>query len=339
MKRAFFIIPFVALFLFALGIARELSDRDDEIEHFQLAPEDVLHLDFREPFGTSVLTGTLTGSNGETLEDGVLYIGANDTPFWNRSDAAGHFELKQLPAGPWRALVVARGYQPQTFEVADDGTARTLVLQTPIETIPDLPQRATGDLTGKLIDPNVTDADFSGYEISLRADAPLEDPRTPFPRRVLADASGKFELPEFSEGRYRVRVFPPWARGGIWPDLCAAESHEFVFDPESNTTEFAVSIERGEVHGRLTDSKGSFLEGALVILESVEDRRRAWPPVSTSREGSFLITDLPPGSYRIRARAGAGETEQRVEVRAGLTLNLDLDPLVTRDPEKNTANE
>ncbi len=333
MKRALVFLPFIALGFFGLGLALELFERDDDIEHFQFAPEDELQIEFDAPFGTAEFTGTLTGSNGETLDDAVIYIHTDTAPFWDRTDAAGHFELKQLPAGPWRTLVVARGYQPETFEISDDGTARTLVLQVPIETLPDLPQLAASRLTGKLSDPNIRDANWEGYEISLRPVAPLEDPTTPFPHRVRSDAEGNFEVEALSEGRYQVHVLPPWARGGIWPDLCAREAGEYVFDPSRGPRELVIPLERGEIHGRLTDSKGSFLEGALVIVESADDARRVWPTVSTSSEGAFLVTDLPPGTYRVRARAGAGGTEQVVEVRSGLTLSLDLDPLVTRGPE------
>ncbi len=335
MKRVFLALPFIALALFALGLAREWAENDDEVKHFRVAPEDELHLEFDEPFGDSRFSGTLTGSKGETLEDGVIYVRGGETPFWDRTNAAGHFELKRLPPGPWRVLVMARGYQPQTFEVADDNTARTLVLLTPIEPLPKIPRVEQGDLFGQLIDPNIPDADLSGYEISLQPEAPLEDRTTPFPRRAVTGPDGSFELLALSEGRYRIRVLPPWARGGIWPDLCAEEERRFVFDPTREDLELIIPVERGELHGRLTDSKGSFLEGALIVVESEEDSRRVWPTVSTSPEGSFLVTDLPPGSYRVRARAGAGETEQTVDVRAGLTLNLDLDPLATRRPSED----
>lgn len=333
MKRALFWLPIIALGLFALGLTVELSERDDEIEHFQFATEHELKLELPSPFGTSRLGGTLTGSRGETLDDAVVYIRTDSAPFWNRTDTAGHFELNQLPSGPWEVLVVARGYQPQTFDIADDSTARTLVMQTPIVRLPTLPQLVRGTLSGALIDPNLPEANLAGYELSFEPEASLEDPSAPFPVRVLTDEKGAFFLKDLAEGRYRVHVHPPWARGGIWPDLCAPEATDFAFDPKLGMLTLTVPIERGEIHGRLTDSKGSFLEGALVIVESADDSRRVWPTVSTSREGSFLVTDLPPGAYRVRARAGAGGTEQLVDVQAGLTLNLDLDPLVTRAPE------
>lgn len=333
MKRALFWLPLIALGFFALGLAIELSERDDEIEHFQFATEGELQLELPSPYGSASFSGTLTGSRGETLDDAVVYIRTDSAPFWNRTDTAGHFELSQLPAGPWEALVVARGYQPQTFEIADDGTARTLVMQTPIEILAPLPQLAHGSLSGTLVDPNSPAANLANYELSFEPEASLEDPSAPFPVRVLTDEKGTFFLKDLAEGRYRVHVHPPWARGGIWPDLCAPEAAEFSFEPALGSLTLTVPIERGEIHGRLTDSKGSFLEGALVIVETADDSRRVWPTVSTSREGSFLVTDLPPGAYRVRARAGAGGTEQVVDVRAGLTLNLDLDPLVTRAPK------
>ena len=337
MKRAFLVLPLLALTFFAIGLAVELSERDDRVEHFEIAPEDELHLTFSEPFFENKLVGTLTGSRGETLEDGILYVDVGEAPFWNRTDAAGRFQLAQLPPGPWRVVVVARGYYPQVFEIQDEGSAQNIVLERPTEDLPELPRLATADLTGKLVDPNIPEAPLAGYEISLLPEAPIEKRSTPFPRRTQTDKNGRFALPALAEGRYRVQVLPSWARGGTWPDLCSDESRELVFDADRGTRELEISIERGEVQGRLTDAKGSFLEGALVLIESAEDERRVWPTVSTTREGSFLLTDLPPGVYRLRARAGAGEAEQQVEVRAGLTLNLDLDPLVTRIDTDETA--
>lgn len=338
MKRVFLALPFIAIAFFVIGLARELSERDDSVDHFEIAPEDELHLSFDEPFGEETLQGTVTGSNGETLYDAIVYTRVGDTPCWDRTDPAGRFELKRLPPGPWRVFVVSRGYRPESFAVADGATARNLALAAPLESLPEIPEFVTATLEGRLVDANIPDANFEGYELSLQPMSPLEERTTPFPRRVVANAEGKFVLEDLAQGRYRVHVLPPWASGGVWPNLVAPDERTWSFQPSEAGSGHEIRLERGEIQGRLTDSKGAFLEGALVLVESADDKRRVWPTVSTSQEGAFLLGDLPPGRYRVRARAGAGVTEQLVEVRAGLTLNLDLDPLVTRDPESDAPD-
>lgn len=330
MKRWLVLLPFAALLVLAGGLLLELFENDDAIRHFDVAGEGGdLPLELGNPFGEATLEGTLLGARGETLEDAVVFLNEDDTPFWDRTDASGHFAIERLPAGAWRVVVVARGYLPQTFELDGEPSTVSLKLEHPIEDFPEIPVLETGTLEGRLLDPAQADARFAGYEVYLRPRAPLEERRTPFPRRTYALDDGSFRFDELAEGRYEVCVLPPWASGTTWPDLSAEDDRDLEFDPQSGLAP-RIGVVRGELRGRLTDTKGAFLEGALVILEDAVDPRRVWEPVSTGADGSFLIVDLPPATYRVRARAGAAAVEQTVDVRAGVTLSLDLDPLATR---------
>jgi len=75
------------------------------------------------------------------------------------------------------------------------------------------------------------------------------------------------------------------------------------------------------LQGKVTDPSGALLAGAQVSVSGAVSRT-----VSADKSGSFQISDLPPGRYRVTAKLDPyGPSEARdVEVRAGQTLTQNL---------------
>ena len=324
------LLPWTPWLLFAswglLSLFVRWSDpaRPDHFEGALSGAEDLRPV--ADPYGTERLEGTVVGAGGGTIEDALVFVRGETSSSWDRTDRAGHFELERLHAPPWRVIVVGRGHEPRSFDVADrSGGATTFALDVAIEEPPDFPARESSPLVGR-IQSTLLPAGAGGFEVYLRPISPLDELGTAFPRRALTAADGTFRVDGLDHGRYEVLVLPPWAVGGTWPDVVAATEFSGLVHPLAEGT-LVVPLAMGSVSGRLVDERGTFLEGALVMIEAALDPSRVWPPITSDADGAFRFDALPPGSYVLRARAGAGATEQRIDVRRDTVLHLDLDPL------------
>ena len=209
MKRALTVIPLLTLALFALGFTLRALTDDSELRHFPTPSTDEIFLDIQEPFGDRALEGTVVGARGETLVDACVFAMSNDVPYWDRTNEAGHFRLERLSPGPWRVVVVARGHVSQVFEIGDETQAITLKLQTALDPYAVIPEVERSRLAGRIVETTVPDLDVAaleGYEIFLKPSTPLDDFASPFPRRALIDAEGRFEIDGLLHGRYEVII-------------------------------------------------------------------------------------------------------------------------------------
>jgi len=87
-------------------------------------------------------------------------------------------------------------------------------------------------------------------------------------------------------------------------------------------------IESGRINGRVTDPNGAVVPGAIVQAKSIETgiERLA----TTTGEGFYVITNLPPGIYDVTVQAaGFAVTAQRVRVFVGSSVRLDIGLTVT----------
>lgn len=77
----------------------------------------------------------------------------------------------------------------------------------------------------------------------------------------------------------------------------------------------------GAMQGRVLDEAGSPIAGAEIIVATGEPPARA----TSDLDGRYALAGLPPGTYELTVRAAKRpERVQRVEVRAGPALALDL---------------
>src|SRR6185295_3602183 len=75
------------------------------------------------------------------------------------------------------------------------------------------------------------------------------------------------------------------------------------------------------LQGKITEPGGAPLPGAVVSVSGGGVSRTA----TADKTGSFQISDLPPGSYRLSTSLDAFAPEARdIEVRAGQTLTQNI---------------
>ncbi len=131
------------------------------------------------------------------------------------------------------------------------------------------------------------------------------------PRRVTVDASGHALVANLVPGRIE---FTARARGHASArGACTAEP--------STTTDVDIRLLAScEVQGIVQDGDGTRIPGARVWSGSADDFDGQW--TETDREGTFRLTDLPPGQVRLSAREGASHVAILGARKARTTLEV-----------------
>jgi hypothetical protein len=110
--------------------------------------------------------------------------------------------------------------------------------------------------------------------------------------QVDSDGDGRYRL-RLPAGVHKVRVEADgYAGAAASIELLAALSRDFALQPAGRISGRVVSADRREP-----------IAGAEVVAHPEEWRPSLSPPTATTNDqGRFVITSLPPGSYRITAR-------------------------------------
>ncbi|MBI5849832.1 MAG: carboxypeptidase regulatory-like domain-containing protein [Planctomycetes bacterium] len=139
--------------------------------------------------------------------------------------------------------------------------------------------------------------------------------------QTRSDENGAFKLSSVAPGTYRIvasgRGFGPGGRGGAAAEFGEAELPGVVVDGLTPVTGLVITLPRaGKIRGLVIDGNGAPLRGAELVasrsdapsslgaqeqmldLFGVQAR-----PVRSGDDGSFELSGLTPGTYRVRADA------------------------------------
>ncbi len=203
------------------------------------------------------------------------------------SDGAGRFRLDPIAPGSYtlvvRATVPGRSLRPESRVadvVAGASDVRIVVGSAPT-------------LAGRVVGPAGEPVAKAGVTAVGTADAMAT-------ASVVTLPDGSFEVIGLADGEHRVMVEPPGdiAMGGrsVMGRRYLRAEVRAVAGARNVTIRLAAGAEIG---GALRSAAGAPLGGVLVVAESIADARfQAWSDV-TAVDGSFTITGLAPGTYRI----------------------------------------
>jgi hypothetical protein len=277
--------------------------------------------------GTGRLEGIVRDVDNVPSASASVFVQQRGRPIWTFTDDNGYFELNELTGPePIEVSVLVRGHFPQTFPVAFDRSPLDLRMARRAPDPPTLTQAPSSDLAGAATFGD--NARSEGYEVWLLPTRPpsLEEPAVP--RRCLVATDGSFVMLDLIHGRYEIRLLPPWAIDGSWPDLLTPwGAPARVFDhPEDGRADLTSAA--GGITGVLTKPNGEPIKGALVRVEPILEETQGFPFPSTLSDaaGRWTLRDLPAGLYRVKLTAGSlTVTHGAVRVTPGVLVTPDAD--------------
>ncbi len=334
-KRSRFIFVAAVFGAVLVGFLVERRRREDASSPFTFEPLVAPEFEPLEPpVGENQLSGTIVHADGTRASDVQVFLyrvepvpGIAEPLSWTISDPDGRFELEGLPRAHFEAALVRSGHPPLTQHVAIPAADDVVwTLPPPLEPLPVLPEILRAQLAGRIQPPPGAPEEWplEGYEVVL---VPVPDAYSlsgATLRRTLTDRAGGFRFEEVVRARYRVELLPPWAAGGSWPVVATIDLDTLERTSEE---EIALSLSCGVIEGRLADLEGHPVEGALVKVWPADQPTRIWPPLETDAGGAFRVSDLPPGNYVIRLRAGAAAQERELEVQSGEISTAVFEPM------------
>jgi len=239
----------------------------------------------------------------------------------------GAFSISSLPPGTYALSARAEGYY----------TKHELDVATPQEEFLIVLGRQPG-VRGRVVD-GATGAPLTNFSVRLRMEQLPGMATSPYGefRSVAGSAGGEFEIPEMPpEGVLAVEAKAP----GYAPTI----SPTFQAEAPRGVDGIVVEMTRGAlIHGRLVDSTGKGVSGALVesrdsswrddafsdAMGGMETTHATRSKVWTDGDGRFRLTNLSPATYQVSAtHANFHRTAQRgIELAEGDELDLGDIPL------------
>lgn len=314
------LLPLVGLVGLVVVAGLALRPRPPLAGSLPAAPPDDASVGPRLELGAETLAGVLTDELGLPVPRATLVAQRAGRPIWSETDERGRFSLEGLDAGPVRLAIVHDEFGALELETRAGQGPVLLRIGPRLSPPPELEPIATAEFDG-LVRLRGRRS-LEGFELFLDPFAPAHEPGAGLPRRVRLAADGKFSIPDLPHGTYEVRLLPPWARGGRWPNLLEpldAEPLRWVHPPPGlDGASIELETAAGEVAGRVLTGDGTRpLAGAMITVQPVGDDDtprtpdRRVPAARSDAEGLFSVPDLPPGRYRVELVAG-GERRARV---------------------------
>lgn len=331
-------IPLGALALFAAGSLWVLAKDVSLGPPLPSSPQGAVLAAPDLELGESILIGRLLGDDGAPLAEASVSATLRGRPLWTTTDARGEFRLSGVDQSDLSVSILARGYLPETRVVrvvrAGEGPIEVQLLNRQMP-LPVFEERKAADLLGA-VDSLLGRRDLTGYEVYLE---PVAAPGTlggPIPRRVTLAEDGGFTVQNLVRGEYYMRVLPPYAVGGSWPNLLRAlDQAPLTHFHEGTPSGIQLTMRAGELAGSALARAAIGvdplpLSGALIHVEPITDAggdardSRIFPSVSSDAQGLWRVLNLPAGRYRVFLASGSEGRDVSVTIPEGTSVDPGL---------------
>jgi 5-hydroxyisourate hydrolase-like protein (transthyretin family) len=223
------------------------------------------------------------------------------------TDQDGGFETPNVPPGTVIISVnpIGNGNNSQGAIVETGTETVTVITVSPI----------TGDLTGRITDPN--GAPVAGAAIQI-IDATRSIVTT-----VLTQSDGRYAVRDLFPGIYTMIVSAP--------DFEQKSLSAFIEADETTVTNLALGLLPGSVEGVVTVAgSGAFIARTNVELRLISSSGPVVASTLTDTQGRYRISSVPAGSYTVVAtNRNYGNDSSAISVQPSVTAfaNLQLSPV------------
>lgn len=294
----------------------------DEYDKLVVADKDLIGLVW-EVDEAAVIAGKVTTRSGAPIPDARVEAeltggSARTKDDWNveTTDVDGTYEIRRLKTATYRLEV-------ETDRGVSDRDGYKVEAKAGTTVTKDIVLDDGGTLTGSVVDehgkpvPHVTIHATSMTERSFifYGQAPNK-----------ADAAGAFTITGLRPGDYRVTAARGWfdslRKPGTNDDAKQGEKTK-IEAGKTTTVKLVVEAQSGTIKGVVLDPEGNPVSDAFISQARESDAAGANPsdahgtrgwgwgderPVLTGVDGTFVLADLAPGTYTLRAfRKGGGE--------------------------------
>ncbi len=213
------------------------------------------------------------------------------------TDSFGVYTIVNLPAGNYSVKASAQGYRYQMYPtpVAVTAGQTTVDINFALAPIATPPPPGTGSISGVITDSLTGEPIFNAMVTACRTNA--------CGSRAFTDSNGYYIVQNLTEGDYQVIANARNYRTKRYPTNVAVVSGQTTAE-----INFALAAANtppppanpGTISGVVTDSVTNLpIAGAIVVAHNRRFTKRA----ITGADGSYTITNLRAGSYRVSARA------------------------------------
>ena len=268
-------------------------------------PEPEFHMVLDLP--TATVSGRIVdGATGDAIANAIVNLAGDGFGRQARSDAAGLFQLVDIPSGEHRIAAMMDGYLPAEAPVTVSAGATVTGVELALAT-----ESQTTSITG-----TVRTADgAAAFPAMVALIGPMWANHTAF-----TDGGGRFSLADVAPGTYDAI--------GIAAGWSPAIRRSLVIAPGGASIDLRLEAEAFlRVTLRRAGRPASGAQIELVPAAPISPRLLFGVQTfaTTDGLGQALFRGLPPGSYLVRVTTGSFQREAGAEVVAGRTTELTLD--------------
>lgn len=234
-------------------------------------------VDFSLENNPGSIDGTVTdATTTDPIENALVQVFRNNTIVASTTtDASGNYTISDLSPGSYVLSVSATGYENQEVGV--------IVQSAFAETVDFALSSNVGTISGQVTEA-ISSSPIAGAMIEITQDNILV-------LSLLTDQNGNYVAQDLAPGDYLIQV--------VAADFQSTLGSATVVTNQTTTVNFALLSAPGSVAGQITDAtSGDPLVGAVVQLSLGGELLAT---AVTDSNGNYLIENIAPGSYGIRA--------------------------------------